>query len=153
MSLKKLYKMPGHLIRRCQQISVAIFLEECGDYQLRSVEYAVLVAVEDLPGLDQITLSGLVAVDRSSIVRIVEGLEKRGLLTREPRPADRRTRCLKLTEAGKALLEDVGPAVERVQRRLLAPLNSGERKQFKQMLEKITNTNNQLSRVPMRTVK
>jgi hypothetical protein len=37
--------MPGHLIRRAQQISTALFAEECAEFDLTSVQYAALTAI------------------------------------------------------------------------------------------------------------
>ena len=40
-----LLDMPGHLIRRAQQISTALFAEECAAFDLTSVQYAALAAI------------------------------------------------------------------------------------------------------------
>jgi len=37
MSLKPLYAKPGHLIRRLQQMAVAIFMEETADFNITPV--------------------------------------------------------------------------------------------------------------------
>ena len=151
MLLEKLYRIPGHLLRRCQQISIAIFLEECQDDDIRPVDFAVLSALQSHSDIDQITLSRLIAVDRSSIARIVESLEQRGLIKRFGNPADRRTKCLKLTRKGASLINKVQPAVNRVQERILKPLSKSEREVFLACLEKITHTNNEFSRAPIQS--
>ena len=61
-----LYAMPGHLIRRCQQIAVALFVEETERFDLTPVQYAALVSVRENPGIDQVGLVGRIALDRSS---------------------------------------------------------------------------------------
>ena len=61
-----LYRMPGHLIRRCHQISVALFLEECAAYDATPQQYAVLSALAENDGVDQITLAGLCAFNRTT---------------------------------------------------------------------------------------
>jgi len=52
MQLQDLYSKPGHLIRRAQQIAVAIFMEECANFDLTPVQYAALVAIRENPGTD-----------------------------------------------------------------------------------------------------
>ena len=47
-----LHDMPGHLIRRAQQITTALFAEECGNFDLTSVHYAALVAIRANPEVD-----------------------------------------------------------------------------------------------------
>ena len=52
---------PGHLIRRAHQRSVAIFMEETSDFDITPVQFAILNALMDQPGEDQVTLAGKVA--------------------------------------------------------------------------------------------
>jgi DNA-binding MarR family transcriptional regulator len=152
MPMTDLYRKPGHLIRRCQQIAVAIFVEEVGaaGFDLTPVQYAALVAVRENPGVDQAGLAGLIAFDRSTMGGVVERLEQRGWLRREPGREDRRTKRLFTTPAGDALLHAVEPAVRHAQERMLAPLPPDERPRFVAMLEQMVRLNNELSRAPLR---
>lgn len=150
MPLNDVYDKPGHLIRRCQQIAVALFLEHCAPFDLTPMQYAMLRAVEAEPGLDQISLAGLVAVDRSNAARLCAALEARGLIRRVPDPQDRRARRLSLTAEGHSLLRRAAPAVRRVQDDLLAPLSATQRRVFIQALRTITEAHNEASRAPLR---
>ena len=51
--VEDLKRTPGHLVRRCQQIAVAIFLEEFESTRLTSVQFAALITIAQRPGLDQ----------------------------------------------------------------------------------------------------
>jgi DNA-binding MarR family transcriptional regulator len=141
---------PGFLIRRCQQIALALFLEHCAEYDLTPVQYALLKAAEAEPGADQITLAGMAALDRSNAARLAAGLKARGLLHRAADPADCRARRLTLTPAGQALLRQAAAAVERVQEELLAPLAPAERRAFLAALARIAEAGNETSRAPLR---
>ena len=150
MSEAGLDEKPGHLVRRCQQIAVALFLDRCAPWALTPMQYALLRAAQAEPGCDQITLAGRVAIDRSNAARLAAGLEHRGLLRRDPDPTDRRARRLSLTEAGIALLAEAEPAVQDVQTALLAPLTQAERTTFVAALHKISAAHNDASRAPLR---
>lgn len=145
-------EMPGHLIRRCQQIAVALFLDECSGHNLTPVQFAVLCAIADNPGVEQNALAGLVAIDRSTVGNVVSRLEGRALLMREPDPADRRLKRVRLTPVGRRLIDEVRPAVERTQDRLLAPLDADERRTFVACLARIADINNEASRAPLGAV-
>jgi DNA-binding MarR family transcriptional regulator len=140
---------PGHLIRRAQQIAVALFLERLAPLALTPVQYAALAAIEAEPGVEQIRAAGLLALDRSTAGRVVLALETRGLLKREPDAADRRVKRLALTPAGRALLRRARPLVELVQQDILAPLSAAERRAFLAALAKLTRANNDASRAPL----
>lgn len=141
MRLEDLYAKPGHLIRRSQQIAVAIFMEECADRDITPIQYAVLSVLAARPGIDQSTLAGLAVLDRSTLGDVVARLARRGLLRRTPDPQDRRSRVLTLTPAGNRLLPEIEAAVRRAQRRMLAPLSADERKLFMALLAKLVDVN------------
>lgn len=147
-----LRNMPGHLIRRFQQAAVAIFqsaVSELG-YDLTPVQYAALAEIQENPGIDQVTLAGLIAYDRTTIAGVVDRLVKKDLLARTVSDKDRRARVLTLTERGRAALLELGPVVEQAQSTMLMGLTESEARQFMDLLAKATEAVNQLSRAPLK---
>jgi len=142
--------MPGHLIRRLQQIASALFLDQAKAFEFTPVQYAALVAISNHPGLDQTALCNEIALDRSTIGDVVSRLEKRGLINRTNGAADRRTKSLHLTAAGSRMIRDIEPAVAATQQLILAPLKASERSAFMQMLKHLVHLNNEHSRAPLR---
>ncbi len=143
--------MPGNLLRRCHQISVALFLKHCDAVGLTQLQYAALVALEEKGPLDQITLGGYTAMDRNTIALIVRKLEERGSVTRVRNSQDRRAVIVTLTEAGAALRAEAESAVRRVQEDIIAPLSDPEREQLGLLLSKIAQAHNDQSRVRLQT--
>jgi MarR family transcriptional regulator, lower aerobic nicotinate degradation pathway regulator len=143
-----LESLPGHHIRRLQQIAVAIFLQETDAHGVTPVQYAALQALANAPGIDQRTLAGTIGFDTSTIAGVVDRLELRGLLERTTTPEDRRVRRLALTATGRALLAELQPSMQRAQARMLAPLPAKERAEFMRMLRVLVTANNALSRAP-----
>ena len=94
----KLQEMPGHLIRRLHQISVAVFSEHvaAAGLNLTSVQYAALSAIAASPGIDQATLAGSIAYDRVTIGGVVDRLVQKGLIDRRTNERDRRARVLRI---------------------------------------------------------
>ncbi len=127
LPLDELPAIPGHLVRWVQQISTALFAEECGKFDLTSVQYAAQVVIAAAPGPDARRLSAQIAADRSTLGDVLERLVGKGWLQRAAGKLDRRVKRLTLTAAGQALLEQVQPSVDLVQRRLLAPLDASDR--------------------------
>ncbi|HMA30706.1 MAG TPA: MarR family winged helix-turn-helix transcriptional regulator [Casimicrobiaceae bacterium] len=147
-----LYRLPGHLIRRCHQISVALFFEECAGFDITPQQYAALGALAANDGVDQITLAGLAAFNRTTAGEIVERMETAGLVKRRNSTLDRRMKNIFITDVGRRLLADVDGAVLRVQERLLTPLEPAERARFIEFLARIADENNELSRAPLRPI-
>jgi len=142
---------PGHLARRFQQIAVAVFhaaVEEAG-YDLTPVQYAALTSVATQPGIDQATLAGLIAYDRTTITGVVDRLVQKGLVERQA-GRDRRAHALQITDEGRQTLEGIEPAVEAAQRIMLGGLSSSEAATFMRLLRKAIAAGNELSRAPFR---
>ncbi|MEO6410461.1 MAG: MarR family transcriptional regulator [Burkholderiaceae bacterium] len=140
--------LPGHYIRRLQQIAVAIFLQETEGHGVTPVQYAALQCVANSPGIDQRRLARAIGFDTSTIAGVLDRLEAGGQLQRSAAPEDRRVRRLTLTPAGHGTLAAVVPAMLRAQDRMLAPLPKAERAEFMRMLRALVGANNELSRAP-----
>jgi len=150
--VKDTIEMPGHLARRFQQIAVAVFLAEVeqAGYDLTPVQYAALSAVNAGPGIDQATLAGLIAYDRTTITGVVDRLVQKGLVVRRASSRDRRARELTITDAGRRTLRGITPAVEEAQRIMLRGLTDKEAKELIRLMGKAIASGNELSRAPLR---
>ena len=150
MKLKDLHSKPGHLIRRAQQIAVAIFMQECAAYDLTPVQYAALVAIRENSGTDATRLSALIAFDRSTLGNVLERLEARKLVLRYPSAEDKRIKLLKLSAVGNALVKRAEKSVLQAQERILAPLKPADRKKLMELLSQLVELNHNASRSPVR---
>ena len=150
--MKDLNDKPGHLARRFQQIAVAVFhaeMEEAG-FDLTPVQYAALVAIAAHPGMDQATLAGTIAYDRTTITGVVDRLVQKGLVLRQTSSRDRRARELTITDQGRQTLRSIAPAVEAAQRIMLRGLTGKEAAELMRLLRKAIAAGNELSRAPLR---
>ena len=143
-----LTSLPGHYIRRLQQIAVAIFLQETASHGVTPVQYTALQTISNAPGIDQRTLAGAIGFDTSTIAGVIDRLEARGMVVRNASADDRRVRLLALTNEGHALLAALLPSMLRAQERMLAPLPKAQRVEFMRMLRLLVTANNELSRAP-----
>jgi DNA-binding MarR family transcriptional regulator len=140
---------PAYLIRRAHQISVAIFEDEFADLDLTPIQYSVLLIVGLYSGSDQTTVAGLAAIDKTSCWRAIESLRKRDLVSVALDNKDRRSRVLKLTTAGRRLLDKAVPRSRSVQRRLLEPLDRKQQQAFLEAMQMFVEANNNNSRAPL----
>lgn len=144
-----LYHQPGHLIRRAQQISVAMFNEHVGP-EVTSIQYAILRMVHEVPGIDQVNLARRIALDTSTTALAAARLESKGLLVRRNSEVDRRQLKLDLTPQGEKLIANLVDGVHRMRVQLLSALEPQEQDLFVQLLQKFVHLNNDQSRAPLR---
>ena len=132
--------------RRFYQIAVAAAEEVHEGTGLTPLEFAVLIHLNDRPGIDQNTLAERLALDRTTTSALVFGLEQRGLIERAVNGEDRRARVLRLAPEGKALHDRQRPKGRIAQERVLAVLTPAERRLFIDMLLRVIEANPQYLR-------
>lgn len=149
MSLEVFYSRAGHLIRRLNQISVALFLEETAGNDLTPRQYAALKMIEEVPNIDQMTLSSMIAMDKTTMVKVIDRLMEKGLVTRTRSPEDRRINLLNVTPESQEILAEIERQLDRSEARILAPLSKSEQRAFMEMLSRLVSVNNAYSRAPL----
>ncbi len=128
----------NYLIRRMHQTADVLFFEETGKIDITPVQMASLRAIQARPGVDQLRLAHAIKLDRNTIAGVVLRLQQKKLITRRRDPLDRRSNLLFVTPAGEARLEELLPAADRAQKRMLNPLKPAERKQLFELMLRIT---------------
>ena len=141
---------PGFLIRRLHQIHVSLFVEECGALGVTPVQFSVLTAVAETPGLEQARLTEQVGVDRTTLAGVVARLEKQGLVKRRLGRGDRRVKNVFPTPAGQALLQRMEAPARRAHDRTLEALPPAERQRFLKALAKLVDAGNDYGRAALR---
>jgi len=95
-------------------------------------------------------LSNAVGLDRANTADVIARLAERRFIQRRGSRTDKRKKLAELTDVGRALLARLEVGVERAHERTLAALPPKDRKQFMTYLVRLVDTNNELSRTPIR---
>ncbi|MFC4533249.1 MarR family winged helix-turn-helix transcriptional regulator [Sphaerisporangium dianthi] len=100
-------------------------------FGLRSKDVIVLTAIDSMGPQSQQQLARTHGIDRTTMVSVVDGLERLGLVQRARNPDDRRKYAIGLTSEGQALLRHkLGPAMLNALDTFLAPFTPDEREMF-----------------------
>lgn len=87
--------------------------------------------------LSQQALGERLRVDRTTIVALVDELERRGFLARRRNPIDRRAYALEATPAGRRWRARTEGKLVAAEDRILAPLDAEERERLRELLRKL----------------
>ncbi|GAC1535308.1 MAG: MarR family transcriptional regulator [Ramlibacter sp.] len=136
-ALARLYARPGFLLRRAHQISSAVFEDECRAVQLTPAQFGVLTVLSAHPGLGQSSLARALGFDKVTVLRVLRGLQTRGLVNRQLDTSCRNV-AVSLSDAGRALLQDARTPAEKAYRRLMAPLDRTQQQQLIALLQQLT---------------
>lgn len=146
--MEQLDQHPGHLFRRAQQISTSVFYDILGP-DVTPIQFALMNAIKQNPGVDQVTLASLVALDTSTTAATAVRLEEKGLIIRELEVVQRRQRKLFLTPQGEKVLTTLTPGLEAMRARLFSKMTAREQDQLIRLLHKFVAVNNAFSRAPL----
>jgi MarR family transcriptional regulator, organic hydroperoxide resistance regulator len=97
--------------------------------------YIVLTALVEQPVRTQAALAQAIRADKSRIIGVLDELQQRGLIQRQPDEADRRVHLLSLTSAGDRLRRSVEAAIRRREEQVLAMLPPVDREAFLRSLK------------------
>ncbi len=96
-------QLTGFLLRRAYA-NAATHAQACIGTDTHVREAAILAILDERGALSQRVLADLTHVNRTTMVKLVDSLERRGWVVRERNPDDRRSYALRLTTTGKKAL-------------------------------------------------
>lgn len=100
--------------------------------------YAVLMALTERDGQSQRELSVRLGIHRNAMVAVVDALEARDLVTRNPHPSDRRAFAVTLTAKGRELLPALDAHGRAQEDELTTSLTGDERAALLLLLQRVS---------------
>ncbi|MCX7148894.1 MAG: MarR family transcriptional regulator [Rhodocyclales bacterium] len=113
------------------------FASGLGEHDVTPGLFGVLVIIEANPDLKQSDLARATHLDRSTVVTVIDNLERRGLVERRAALHDRRANAIRLTAEGTALLRKLKRQVAQHEKRLLRNFSDTERETLLTLLQKV----------------
>ena len=124
----------GYFVRRLQVWIFQDFIRTLKGAQVRPAEYSVLVLIGANPALSQTDLAEALGIERARLVRLLDGLDRRGWTVRQPSSLDRRSHALFLTAEGCRMLQRVEQLVAQHEAHVAARLGAGRREKMLKLL-------------------
>lgn len=100
------------------------------EHDLAMWGYVVLLGLGEQPTRSQSALAQSIGADKTRIIGVLDNLQQRGLILREPDPADRRAHTVTLTPKGRSVRDRAQTAIQANEDRLLANLSASDRRGF-----------------------
>lgn len=127
----------GFILNRTNQKLKHEFQLNLKAYDITPEQWGLLGRLWEKNGITQRELSDVSFKDQPTTARILDKLEKKGLICRKANPEDRRTFLIFLTERGWELQDILIPIAEKTLHKALWSLTIDEVKQLKVWLNKI----------------
>lgn len=104
------------------------------DSGLSPYHHAILIALDENSHETQGSIADALGYDRGQLVGLLDELEERGLIERRRDPADRRRQSVRMTPAGRKVLDQLRSIALRLEDDLLAPLDPAEQRRLHELL-------------------
>ncbi|MGW4793883.1 MarR family winged helix-turn-helix transcriptional regulator [Nonomuraea sp. NPDC004297] len=106
-------------------------------YGIDGREFGVLSVLAGPEPLSQLEAAQRLGIDRTTMVAMVDTLERKRLVARRPDPADRRRNMVELTRHGREVLAGAGRAVDAAEEEFLGPLPGGDARALRAALDRL----------------
>lgn len=127
----------GYNARRAALAVIEVFLQRMAVYDLRPVDFSVLSLITHNPGITSRQLCTALGILPPNLVGMINALEKRELIERQPHPRDGRAMGLHLTPAGEKLMRNAERNAAQLEAEVAARLSATETRTLIKLLKKI----------------
>lgn len=104
------------------------------EFGFSNAEWRVMLTLHEIPRSTAVDITAQWAMDKMAVSRAIQRLEKRGWITRDVNPKDRRSLVLLLTQDGEAKYDEVLPTANAIYREIVSSLSRNELAQLRSHL-------------------
>jgi DNA-binding MarR family transcriptional regulator len=116
----------AHLLKHAQLRLAGLTVEALAPFNVSGRELAVLLVIADQPPASQLQVANRMGVDRTTMVALIDELERKRLVERRPDPADRRRNVVALTRSGTGITQQAAAAAGHAEQEFLKPLSNDD---------------------------
>jgi len=127
----------GYAIKCAQVRTYEVLFGLLGDNPTTPARMTALCLIARQPGISQSDLAGQLSITRAAVVKVVDTLQARALVKRQPIPGNRRTWALQVTSAGYDELRRLTRLSQEYETRISARLSAAERTQLMALLQRV----------------
>lgn len=127
----------GYNCRRASVYILERFYERMAVFGLRPVDFSVMSLALHNPGVTSRQVCGAIGILSPNLVRIIQSLDARGLISRKTDENDKRAIGLYLTAAGKKLMREAEKSASELETEASSDLSDAERANLISLLQRV----------------
>ena len=135
--VSSLHSYIGFEVRRTHLALARKFGEIFSDVELKSGQFSILAAISEHPNQTQTVIAKQLGLDRSTMVPLLDVLQKKQLIERERDPNNRRAHILTITTKGKRVLNKSRPLIDEHETAVTKGITKLEKRQLLRLLSQL----------------
>ena len=124
----------GFLMTKLSQRLIQVSGVRLSDLKVHVRHVGVMMLILERGPMSQRAIGDAIPIDRTTMVGLVDDLERLGYATRTADPTDRRTALVVLTDRGREVVHEAYGIVQAVEGEFLKSLSPRQQSQFRDML-------------------
>jgi len=118
-------------------------MERAAEYEMKkklgltSSRWKIILALNLFSGISQKELAEKIYIDASTIVPIIDKMERGRLVERKPDPKDRRNNRIFLTKKSESIVDPIIEIIIELRKKIYKGISQGEQELLRTMLKKI----------------
>ncbi|WP_211269242.1 MarR family winged helix-turn-helix transcriptional regulator [Saccharothrix syringae] len=128
------HEVLGYLLKHATLKLTALTDAALGPLGIDSKDFGALRVLAHREPTSQLQVAQTLGIDRTTMVALLDVLERKGIVTRRPDPADRRRNVVELTEQGMRTYDAARVAYGKAESAFLAALSPNATSQFRRTL-------------------
>ena len=130
----------GYLFKHAQSRLAELNAQALAPFGINAHELGVLILLAGTQPSSQRQAAERLGVDRTTMVAVLDTLERKGLVSRHPDVHDRRRNLVQLTASGQETVRRAREASDEAERTLLAALSSTDAERLREALQAVVAT-------------
>jgi DNA-binding MarR family transcriptional regulator len=111
--------------------------DEMAKVGLQLPQMGLMIILAKSGPMNQISLGDQMTIDKATMVKVLDAMEKTGIVRRKPDPGDRRVKLVELTPKGRALMPKMAHMREQIEAQFLSPLTKAEAAELRRLISKL----------------
>ncbi len=137
LRIPPVYDRFGYLLKHARERLARLSTDALAQFGIIGRELAVMTVLATGAPPSQLEAAQRLSIDRTSMVALLDGLERKGLVERRPQAEDRRRNVVILTAEGRRVLGEASRATDAAEREFLAPLAASDAIRLREMLQAV----------------
>ena len=130
--------LPHRLAVLADQVSRAVAAIYSEQFDLSREEWRILAALGLHGELAATSIERIITLDKMQVSRAMQRLEARALIMRRAATEDRRSKCVRLTDAGRALYAEIVPRVKAREKEILQGVSRADAAALDRIIKRLT---------------
>lgn len=118
----------------------AMMAETFAPFGIIPPHFGIMTLLKQRGPVNQVTLGETMGIDKATMVKLIDGLEKLKYVAREASKEDRRVKFIAITDKGRKAFDQMLKDAKLAEKRFLSSFSGADEKEFRRLIGKLVDS-------------